>query len=178
MSKFTFAGLLGRGKSRAEGDGPEEDQPDSDAPAAMDDGDEEDAPAPEGEDESDDAAMEDGEDDEAEGGDGDDDQAKMTKAEKAAFARGRKAERQRVGAILSAKGVGPANFAQAAHIAVNTAISPKEAAAVLALGAQGASLADRMRGQARRIGAGGGGAAAQGQSTAALMQARFQKQKG
>lgn len=174
MTKFTFAGLLGRGK-RAEGDGPEEDQDD----AAMDGDEEEDAPAPEGEDESDgsgkDGAMEDGEGDEAEGGDEDDDQAKMTKAEKAAFAKGRKAERRRVGAILSAKGVGPANFAQAAHLAVNTALSPKEAAGVLALGAQGASLADRMRGQQRRIGAGGGGGAAQGSSTAALMKARFEK---
>ncbi|MFN3261643.1 MAG: hypothetical protein ACE37J_13885 [Pikeienuella sp.] len=174
MSKFTFAGLLGRGKSRAEGDGPEEDQDD----AAMEDGEEEDAPPPEGEgEETDDAAMEDGEDDEAEGGDEDDDQAKMTKAEKAAFAKGRKAERQRVGAILSAKGVGPANFAQAAHLAVNTALSPKEAAGVLSLGVQGASLADRMRGQQRRIGAGGGGAAAQGPSTRDRMAARFQKGK-
>lgn len=174
MSKFTFAGLLGRGKSRAEGDGPEEDQDD----AAMEDGDEEkDTPAPEGEgEETDDAAMEDGEDDEAEGGD-DDDQAKMTKAEKAAFAKGRKAERRRVGAILSAKGVGPANFAQAAHLAVNTALSPKEAAGVLSLGAQGASLADRMRGHTRRIGAGGGGGAAQGPSTRDRMAARFQKGK-
>lgn len=176
MSKFTFAGLLGRGKSRAEGDGPEEDQDD----AAMDGDEEEDAPAPEGEgDETDDAgdggAMDESDDDEAAGGDEDDDQAKMTKAEKAAFAKGRKAERRRVGAILSAKGVGPANFAQAAHLAVNTALSPKEAAGVLALGAQGASLADRMRGQQRRIGAGGGGGAAQGSSTAALMKARFEK---
>lgn len=176
MSKFSFAFLHGRGK-RAEGDGPEEDQDD----AAMDGDEEEDAPAPEGEDESDgsgkDGAMEDGEDDEAEGGDEDDDQAKMTKAERAAFAKGRKAERRRVGAILSAKGVGPANFAQAAHLAVNTALSPKEAAGVLALGVQGSSLADRMRGQQRRIGAGGGGGAAQGPSTRDRMAARFQKGK-
>lgn len=172
--RFNFATLLGRGGApRAESETPAEDEDerkeDEREDGAMDEEETDEASA---EDRA--AEDEDGEDEAAED---DKETAAMSPAEKAAFAKGRKAEKARIGAILTAEGVGPATIALAAHLAVNTSLAPKEAAATIAASPKGGGLAAAMAGRTPRIGQGGGGAAT-GPSSADLMKARFDRKRG
>lgn len=82
----------------------------------------------------------------------------MSKAEKTAFAKGRRAERARIGSILGSSQA-DSNPALAAHLAFKTADSPRKALAALKAGgpsASSAGLSARMRGLgASRTGRGG-----------------------
>lgn len=101
------------------------------------------------------------EDDQPEDGDQAEDEVSdkdMSAAEKKAFAKGRTAERKRIGAILGSPKA-DANPALAAHLAFKTADSSKKALATLAHGgatAGSGSLAGRMNARgASRTGRGG-----------------------
>ncbi|MEI2299332.1 hypothetical protein [Ensifer sp. MJa1] len=124
-------------------DGEDEDldpvaETEKDDPAAEDDNPEKDA---EGDDPVDDDA---GDPDAEEEGDP---QEGMSDKEKAAFAKGRRAERKRIGAILGSPRA-EGNPSLAAHLAFKTADSPKKALATLKHGGAQASsgrLSDRMQ---------------------------------
>lgn len=114
----------------------EDDKPDADADADTDD-------------DADPAADEDEEADKD-----------MPAKEKAAFAKGRKAERKRIAAILGSKQA-ETNHGLAAHLAFRTADSPKKALAALKYGgatSAASGLADRMNARGpSRTGRGGEG---------------------
>ncbi|MDX3929216.1 MAG: hypothetical protein QHC90_25870 [Shinella sp.] len=83
----------------------------------------------------------------------------LSKAEKAAFAKGRRAERKRIGAILGSPSA-EVNPGLAAHLAFKTADSPKKALAALRFGGPGksasGSLSERMNARGpSRTGRGG-----------------------
>lgn len=148
---FNF-GMLGRGgKPRAMDDAEDDDR------EAMDD-EEKDA-------DDDDQAMDDAEDgDEADGddqqvgGDGedDDDDDGDDEASAAAFARGRAAERKRIGRILSDPAAG-ANMPLACEIAVNSNVTPAAAARMLkTAGASGGNQLAGAMGADPDLAAGGG----------------------
>jgi len=76
----------------------------------------------------------------------------------AAEARGYANARDRIGAILSADGVGPANMAAALELALNTEVEPAAALAVLkhSTSATPTGFAAAMRGRSPNIGPAGG----------------------
>lgn len=155
MSLAQMIRRVAGGKPRSMADErPDEELEDEETTAETDDTDttaEDDGPEKEAEDEG--AEPEDGDEEPAAEDDGDKD---MPAKEKAAFAKGRKAERKRIGAILGSSHA-DANPGLAAHLAFQTADSPKKALATLKFGGKSAAgLSDRMNARgASRTGRGG-----------------------
>lgn len=151
MSLAQMIRRVAGGKPRRMSDDPPKDGEDEDLdpvaetekddPAAEDDNPDKDAEDGDAVDDDDDAADPDAEE---EG----DPQEGMSDKEKAAFAKGRRAERKRIGTILGSPRA-EGNPALAAHLAFKTADSPKKALATLKHGgsAQASSgrLTDRMQ---------------------------------
>lgn len=172
---FSFAHLMTGGRKAEAGDKDETSETDEDD-KAMEDGEDTSAEADDADDQAEgDGAPDEGDDDKAM--DGDDDDAEDG-GDQAAFARGRAAERKRIGAILSGDGVTASTFGLAAELAINSDIGPKAAAAAIKAAPQGDSggLGRRM-GADPSLSAGGGGGASKGPSAAALMAAKFGKGK-
>lgn len=158
MSLAQMIRRVAGGKPRRMSDDPPNDGEDEDLDPSADDGDPaKDAdgdPDKDAEDGDPDKDAEDGDtidDDDAgdpDAVDEDDPQEGMSDKEKAAFAKGRRAERKRIGTILGSPRA-DGNPSLAAHLAFRTADSPKKALATLKHGgtAQASSgrLADRMQ---------------------------------
>ncbi|TPL30183.1 hypothetical protein [Mesorhizobium sp. B2-4-7] len=137
------------GKPRLEDDKPAETDEDKAEAVDTTDGDDEDETdddEPDAEDEKDEPDAEDDKDDKD-----------MSAADRATFAKGRKAERKRIGAILGSKAA-QANPTLAAHLAFAT--NDRAAKAIAALKAAGpaasaTNLASRMGSRASQLGRGG-----------------------
>jgi hypothetical protein len=168
MNKWSFAHLFGR---RAAEDGDEKKD------AEGEDGDEKkDAECEDG-DEKKNAEGEDGEDGDEKK---DDEQASMTPAERRAFSRGRKAERERLGRILGDKAAS-GRLETALHLACNTSVSAAEAVGILSASPKtatvnGTSPLDRRMGVGRRPDLGQGQDADSASTAAAGLASAFDRE--